>query len=184
MSFCGVLLDKLLQHCQCGRVDQALPNEDATGSNNRLNAEFTKEKIVSFCLLHCQACSGNFLKGPSLGLQPQTSQKLERGHNSGKSANHQGMNTVMMSDETLLMQPHKGLVGVAILSLSEGKNDPDFILVKICHAPPFRTDQGSGSLRFHSMICSNFAPSSNHSDFAPLPNFDLDPVIFRLGIPG
>ena len=36
------------------------------------------------------------------------------------------MNTVVMSEETPLTQPHKSLVGVAILSLSEGKNNPDF----------------------------------------------------------
>ena len=50
------------------------------------------------------------------------------------------MNTVVMSDDTPLTQPHEGLVGAAILSLSEGKNDPDFALVEICHAPPLRTD--------------------------------------------
>ena len=37
----------------------------------------------------------------------------------------------MMSDETPLTQPCKGLVGAAILPLSEGKNDPDFMLMEI-----------------------------------------------------
>ena len=41
------------------------------------------------------------------------------------------MSTAMMSDEMLLMQLHKGLAGAAILSLSEGKNNPDFALVEI-----------------------------------------------------
>ena len=48
---CDCQSDKLLQHHQCGRGDQFLPNKDATGSNNQLNASFTKEKIVSFHLL-------------------------------------------------------------------------------------------------------------------------------------
>ena len=38
------------------------------------------------------------------------------------------MNTAVMSDEAPLTQPHKGLVGAAIWSLLEGKNDPDFTL--------------------------------------------------------
>ena len=50
---------KLLWHCQCGRGDQSLPNEGTAGSNNQINANFTKEKIVSFCSLRCQDCSRN-----------------------------------------------------------------------------------------------------------------------------
>ena len=42
---------KLLQHHQHGRGNQSFPNKDTTGSNNQLNASFTKEKVVSFCSL-------------------------------------------------------------------------------------------------------------------------------------
>ena len=56
---CDCQPDKLLHHHQCGRGDQSLPNKEATGSNNPLNASFTKEKIMSFCSLCCQGCSCN-----------------------------------------------------------------------------------------------------------------------------
>ena len=60
----------------------------------------------------------------------------------------------VMSDKTPLMQPCKGLVGAAISSLSEGKNNLDFALVEICQLATVAASLPASLLGSHSLWLS------------------------------
>ena len=56
---CNCQPDKPLQHCQCGRVDQALPNEDTTGSEQSTQSHLARWVWFEFLVLFVRQSSTN-----------------------------------------------------------------------------------------------------------------------------